>query len=134
MYHSRTTLLNFLYYILNFYIWANINISKNLERKVQPYGLLYSSSLQFLTGKYREIQGKPCNENRVLGMRTGFPCNESRFSLWVLTFREFPVSYTGFGFAVQFCIVFDYLDNPDSSNPLASGFVASSCTVESLYM
>ena len=35
---------------------------------------------------------------------------------------------------LQFCIVYEYLDNPDSSNPLASGFVASSCTVESLYI
>ena len=36
-------------------------------------------TLQSLTGKYREIQGKPCNENRDPAMRTGFPCNESRF-------------------------------------------------------
>ena len=100
MYHSRTTLLNFLYYILNFYIWANINISKNLERKVQPYGLLYSSSLQFLTGKYREIQGKPCNENRDPAMRTGFPCNESRFFPVGIDLQGKAVSCTGFGFTV----------------------------------
>ena len=30
------------------------------------------STLQSLTGKYRGLQGNPCNENRV-------PCNESRF-------------------------------------------------------
>ena len=36
-------------------------------------------TLQSLTGKYREIQGKPCNVNRDPAMRTGFPCNESRF-------------------------------------------------------
>ena len=28
--------------------------------------------LQSLTGKYRELQGKPCNENREPAMRTGF--------------------------------------------------------------
>ena len=28
---------------------------------------------------YREVQGKPCNQNREPTMRTGFPCNESRF-------------------------------------------------------
>ena len=36
-------------------------------------------TLQSLTGKYREIQGNPCNENRDPAMKTGFPCNESRF-------------------------------------------------------
>ena len=37
------------------------------------------TTMQSLTGKYREIQGKPCNENREPAMRAGFPCNESRF-------------------------------------------------------
>ena len=45
---------------------------------------LYESNhaLQSLTGKYREIQGKPCNENRDSAMRTGVSCNE---------YRVFPV-------------------------------------------
>ena len=36
------------------------------------------TTLQSPTGKYREIQGKPCNNNRDPAMSTGFPCNESR--------------------------------------------------------
>ena len=35
--------------------------------------------LQSLTGKYRGLQGNPCNENRDPAMRTGVPCNENRF-------------------------------------------------------
>ena len=58
-------------------------------------------SLQSLTGKYREIQGKPCNENREPAMRTGFPCNESRFFPVGIDLQGNPVSYTGFGFAVH---------------------------------
>ena len=34
-------------------------------------------------------------------MRTGFPVMKTGFSLWELTYREFPVSLTGFGFAVS---------------------------------
>jgi len=30
---------------------------------------------------YREVQGKPCNENREPAMRTGFPCKLYR--VWV---------------------------------------------------
>ena len=37
------------------------------------------SSLQSLTGKYRGLQGNPCNENRDPAMRTGVPCDENRF-------------------------------------------------------
>ena len=33
-------------------------------------------------------------------MRTGFPVIKTGFSLWELTYREFPVRLTGFGFAV----------------------------------
>ena len=73
----------------------------NLVISVFDIIMVVESTLQSLTGKYREIQGKPCKENMELGMRTGFPCNESRFSLWELTYREFPVSYAGFGFAVR---------------------------------
>ena len=61
---------------------------------------IFFTSLQSLTGKYREIQGKPCNENREPAMRTGFPCNESRFFPVGIDLQGFPVSYTGFGFAV----------------------------------
>ena len=35
-------------------------------------------TLQSLTGKYRGLQGNPCNENRDPAMRTGIPCNENR--------------------------------------------------------
>ena len=33
-------------------------------------------------------------------MRTGFPCNESRVFPVGIDLQGFPVSYTGFGFAV----------------------------------
>ena len=33
-------------------------------------------------------------------MRTGFPCNENRFFPVGIDLQSFPVSYTGFGFAV----------------------------------
>jgi hypothetical protein len=36
-------------------------------------------TLQYLTGKYRDEQGNPSNENRDPAMRTGVPCNENRF-------------------------------------------------------
>ena len=36
------------------------------------------ASLQSLTGKYRGLQGNPCNENRDPAMRTGVPCYENR--------------------------------------------------------
>ena len=58
------------------------------------------NALQSRTGKYREVQGNPCNENRDPAMRTGFPCNESRFFPVGIDFQGFPVSYTGFGFTV----------------------------------
>ncbi len=34
-------------------------------------------ALQSLTGKYRGLQGNPCNVNRNPAMRTGVPCNEN---------------------------------------------------------
>ena len=34
-------------------------------------------------------------------MRTGFPCNESRFFPVGIDLQGNPVSYTGFGFAVK---------------------------------
>ena len=53
------------------------------------------AALQSCTGKYRGLQGNPCNENRIPAMRTGFPVMKTCFSLWELTYREFPVSLTG---------------------------------------
>ena len=41
--------------------------------------IVYKATLQSLTGKYRGLQGNPCNENRDPAMRTGVPCNENRF-------------------------------------------------------
>ena len=58
------------------------------------------STLHSLTGKYREKQGNPCNENRDPAMKTGVPCNEYRFFLVGIDLQGFPVSFTGFGFAV----------------------------------
>ena len=54
-------------------------------------------TLQSHTGKYRGLQGNPCNENRIPAMRTGFPVMKTGFSLLELTYREFPVSLIGFG-------------------------------------
>ena len=58
----------------------------------------------------REVQGftgKSYNENRDPEMRTGTlqweqgsPVMKTGFSLWEWAHREFPVSLTGFGFAV----------------------------------
>ena len=38
----------------------------------------YDGTLQSLTGKYRGLQGNPCNENRDPAMRIGVPYNENR--------------------------------------------------------
>ena len=38
-------------------------------------------TLQSHTGKYRGLQGNPCNENRIPAMRTGFPVMKTGFSL-----------------------------------------------------
>ena len=64
------------------------------------YSHNFTHTLQSLTGKYREIQGKPCNENRDPAMRTGFPCIESRSFLVGIDLQEKAVSCTGFGFTV----------------------------------
>ena len=61
------------------------------------------NALQSLTGKFRDLQGNPCNENRDPVMRTGVLCNENRFFPVKKTYREFPVSLTWFGFAVWSC-------------------------------
>ena len=60
----------------------------------------YTTTLQSLTGKYRGLQGNPCNENRDPAMRTGFPCNKSRIFPAGIDLQGIPVSYTGFGFTV----------------------------------
>ena len=59
------------------------------------------TSLQSLTGKYRGLQGNPCNKNRDPAMRTGIPCNENRVFPVGIDLQGFPVSYTGFGFTVH---------------------------------
>ena len=48
------------------------------------FNLFFSqiTTLQFLTGKYRQdrgVQGNRCNENRDPIMRTEIPCNQNRF-------------------------------------------------------
>ena len=58
-------------------------------------------ALQSHTGKYRELQGNPCNENRDPAIRTGVPCNENRVFPVGIDLQGFPVSCTGFGFAVH---------------------------------
>ena len=75
------------------------------EITIALFPKLYTT-LQSLTGKYREIQGKPCNENREPAMRTGFPCNESRYFPVGIDLQGFPVSCTGFGFAVYCSFTF----------------------------
>ena len=44
------------------------------------------TALQSLTGKYRVLQGNPCNENRFFPVR--------------IDLQGVPVSLTGFGFAM----------------------------------
>ena len=45
---------------------------------------LHKNTLQSLIGKYRDLQGNPCNENRGPVLRTGVPCNENRvFPVWI---------------------------------------------------
>ena len=60
-----------------------------------------SAALQSHTGKYRGLQGNPCNENRIPAMRTGLQVMKTVFFLQKLTYREFFVSSTKFGFAVR---------------------------------
>ena len=62
---------------------------------------LWQYALQSLTGKYREIQGKPWNENWDPAMRTGFPCNESRFFPVGIDLQGKAVSCTGPGLGLQ---------------------------------
>ena len=100
------------------YFWTSRSISNPSMQKVPPPSLPCTKKspsipqgwekIFFLggkgwfssTGKYRGLQGNPCYENRILAMRTGSPVMKTYFSLQELTYREFPVSFTGFGFAV----------------------------------
>ena len=59
--------------------FLNINFKSKSVKVVVL--LSNSSTLQSLTGKYRGLQGNPCNETRDPAMRTGVPCNENRFYL-----------------------------------------------------
>ena len=76
----------------------------DLKRGFAQISFLFAA-LQSHTGKDREIQGKPCNENKEPAMRIGFPCNESRYFPVGIDLQGFPVSCTGFEFAV--CAYFD---------------------------
>ena len=38
-----------------------------------------TDALQSSTGKYRGLQGNPCNENRITAMRIGFPVMKTGF-------------------------------------------------------
>ena len=71
-------------------------LTRHLQKRLPLHlsaSQMMSSALQFRTGKYRVLQGNPYNENRIPLMK--------RFFLWELTYREFPVSLKGFGFAVH---------------------------------
>ena len=53
-------------------------------------------TLQSPTGKYRGLQGNPCNETRDPAMRRGVSCNENRF---------FPVRIDSQGVPCELCRV-----------------------------
>ena len=71
---------------------------------------------QSCTVKYRGLQGYPCNENMIPAMRTEFPVIKTGFSLWELTYREFPVSLAGLGFAVQ-PLLYMYCQTSQNNSP-----------------
>ena len=58
---------------------------------------LHCNPLQGSTGKYREILEM---KTGTLQWKQGSPVMKAGFSLLELTYREFPVSLTGFGFTV----------------------------------
>ena len=67
--------------------------NKNMVHNMKSFDDTYIT-LQSHTGKYRVLQGNPCNENRIPAIRRGFPVMKTGFSLWELTYRA------GIGFAV----------------------------------
>ena len=84
---------------------SHVPLKKSLEKtrecKVENKVITFVlCTLQSLTRKYRGLQGNPCNENRDPVVRTGVPCNKNKF-FTVRIDLEFPVSLTGFGFAVH---------------------------------
>ena len=74
-----------------------INISAILWHQI----IVHCNPLQGSTGKYRE---NPVIKTGNLQWEQGFPVMKAGFSLWELTYREFPVSLRGFGFTVQQCL------------------------------
>jgi hypothetical protein len=64
------------------------------EKKNLPFNLMLFV-LQYHAGKYRGLQGNPCNKNRIPAMRTGFP---------VMQTGCFPVSLIGFEFGFGFAL------------------------------
>ena len=76
-----------------YYFWLSA-----LPVTIESGFLKFLITLQSL---YRGLQGNPCNENTgPLQWEQGFPVMKTGFSLWELTYREFSVSLTGFGFTV----------------------------------
>ena len=65
-------------------------------------------SLQSLTGKYMDLQGNPCNENRDPVMRTGVPCNENCFFPVRIDLQGVPCK----PYRVWVCSVLRVLCNP----------------------
>ena len=65
------------------------NILSDCHKSDEIYYVLNAFRLD-LTGKYRCLQGNPCNENRHPAMRTGVPCNESRFFPVVIDSQGVP--------------------------------------------
>ena len=57
-------------------------------------------TLQSLTGKYRGLQGNPCNETKDPAMRTGVPCNENRFFPVRIDLQGVPLQGLGMYFVV----------------------------------
>ena len=72
-------------------------VGKNDENKI-PYTPHWTYWLQIL--HCNPIQGSTGFCREIPSMKTGFPVMKTGLSLWELTYREFPVSLTGFGFAV----------------------------------
>ena len=84
-------------------IWTKgINIL--FEKTIQFQHLKSNQSYEYTAIPNREVQGlqgNPCNENRDPAMKTGVPCNKYRFFPVGIDLQGFPVSFTGFGFAVS---------------------------------